>query len=51
MSGLPQMFQPFPNDAIAVARENATRHVRSDRIASLFWAVVFGVGFLVFLGL
>ena len=34
-----------------MARQIATRHVRSDRFASLVWAVIFGVGLLVVLGL
>jgi hypothetical protein len=51
MAGQSPTSQPFPDEAIALAHGIATRHVRSDRFASLVWAVVFGIGFLVFLGL
>jgi hypothetical protein len=51
MAGQSPTSQPFPDEAIALAHGIATRHVRSDRFASLVWAVIFGVGFLVFLGL
>jgi hypothetical protein len=42
MTGQSPTSQPFPDEAIALARGIATRHVRSDRLASLVWAVVFG---------
>lgn len=40
-----------PEDAIAVSREVADRHIRTDRQASMFWAAIFGAGLLVLLGL
>jgi hypothetical protein len=42
--------QPFPERAIELSRLLATKHVRSDRFAYRFWAVVWGAGFLAFLG-
>jgi hypothetical protein len=50
MSGQPPTLDAFSDEAIEVARAIATKHVRGDRFASLLWAVIFGVGFLVFLG-
>ena len=51
MPGQEPTPRPLPEEMITLARSIATRHVRTDRFASLIWAVIFGIGFLAFLGI